>query len=106
MCGIAGMLRQDGGLADSHLVRRMTEILAHRGPDGSGFHVAGSVGLGHRRLAIIDLLSGSQPMASADGATWITYNGEVYNYATLRRELKERGHAFRTDSDTEVVLVA
>jgi asparagine synthase (glutamine-hydrolysing) len=106
MCGIAGMLRQDGGLADSRLVRRMTEILAHRGPDGSGCHVAGAVGLGHRRLAIIDLLTGSQPMATADGATWITYNGEVYNYATLRRDLKDRGHSFRTDSDTEVVLVA
>jgi asparagine synthase (glutamine-hydrolysing) len=82
----------------------MTDVLAHRGPDGDGFHVEGALGLGHRRLAIIDLATGSQPMATADGALWITYNGEIYNFQALRRELTALGHEFRTTSDTEVIL--
>src|SRR5436309_11175167 len=106
MCGIAGILRQDGAPVDEAILRRMTGVLAHRGPDGEGFHVGGAVGLGHRRLAIIDLATGAQPMASDDGTTWITYNGEVYNYRELRRELEARGVGFRTTSDTEVILRA
>src|SRR6266446_25657 len=104
MCGIAGIVRQDLAPVDEAALRRMTGVLAHRGPDGEGFYADGSVGLGHRRLAIIDLTTGAQPMASEDGATWITYNGEVYNYRELRAELSARGFAFRTTSDTEVIL--
>lgn len=106
MCGIAGLLRQDGAPVDPMLLHRMTDVLAHRGPDGEGFHVEGPVGLGHRRLAIIDVSGGAQPMHSADGAVAITYNGEVYNFRELRTELEARGFVFRTTSDTEVVLHA
>lgn len=106
MCGIAGLFRQDGAPVDRDLLKKMTDILAHRGPDGEGFFVEGPVGLGHRRLAIIDLATGTQPMASEDGSTWITYNGEVYNFRELRQELCALGYSFRTLSDTEVVLVA
>jgi asparagine synthase (glutamine-hydrolysing) len=84
----------------------MTGALVHRGPDGEGFHVDGPVGLGHRRLAIIDLSGGAQPMAVGDGALWITYNGELYNFQELRRELCSLGCVFRTSSDTEVVVQA
>jgi asparagine synthase (glutamine-hydrolysing) len=106
MCGIAGLLRLDGAPVDPAIVRRMTDILAHRGPDGDGFHVDGPVGLGHRRLAIIDLSGGRQPMANADGTIWITYNGEIYNYRELRRELGALGYDLRSTSDTEVILAA
>ncbi len=106
MCGIAGLLRLDGAPVDPAIVRRMTDILAHRGPDGEGFHVDGPVGLGHRRLAIIDLAGGRQPMATADGAIWITYNGEIYNYREIRRELGGLGFDLRSASDTEVILAA
>ena len=106
MCGIAGLLRRDGAPADGALLKRMTDILAHRGPDGEGFHLDGPVGLGHRRLSIIDLSTGTQPMSSVDGTVWITYNGEVYNYRELREELRGRGVEFRTTSDTEVILAA
>src|SRR5262245_34773090 len=104
MCGIAGLLYQDGRAVDQDLLGRMTDVLTHRGPDGRGLHVDGPVGLGHRRLSIIDLSTGAQPMATADGALWLTYNGEVYNYRELRRELTALGHEFRTTSDTEVIL--
>ena len=106
MCGIAGVARRDRGAVDAGLLKRMTGVLAHRGPDGEGFHIAGPVGLGHRRLAIIDLEGGIQPMASEDGSAWITYNGEVYNFRELRGQLVALGHRFRTESDTEVVLAA
>jgi asparagine synthase (glutamine-hydrolysing) len=106
MCGIAGLLRQDDGPVTEDRLRRMAEVLAHRGPDGEGFFIDGPVGLGHRRLSIIDLDTGAQPMGSVDGSCWITYNGEVYNYLELREELVALGHRFRTTSDTEVVLVA
>ena len=106
MCGIAGFANVDGRPADAGLLRRMTDAVGHRGPDGDGFHVDGAVGLGHRRLAIIDLVTGDQPMSSADGRTWIVFNGEIYNYRELRAELAARGATFRTTSDTEVVLAA
>jgi asparagine synthase (glutamine-hydrolysing) len=105
MCGIAGILRQDGAAVDGGLLGRMTDVLAHRGPDGRGLHVDGPVGLGHRRLSIIDLSTGAQPMATVDRALWITYNGEVYNYLELRRELEALGQQFQTTSDTEVILL-
>jgi asparagine synthase (glutamine-hydrolysing) len=84
----------------------MTDTLRHRGPDDEGYYVEGNVGFGHRRLSIIDLATGHQPMCNEDGTVWITYNGEVYNYLELRRELLGCGHQFRTSSDTEVVIHA
>ncbi|OLE20355.1 MAG: asparagine synthase (glutamine-hydrolyzing), partial [Betaproteobacteria bacterium 13_1_20CM_3_63_8] len=106
MCGIAGIFEFGrGAVADARLLDRMTELIAHRGPDDSGLVLRGSVGLGHRRLSIIDLsAAGHQPMASEDGAVWITYNGECYNYGELARSLRARGHRFRSSSDTEVLL--
>ncbi len=106
MCGIAGIVHRDGASASPDLLKRMTDVLAHRGPDGEGFHIDGPIGLGHRRLAIIDVAGGVQPMASSDRSAWVTYNGEVYNYRELRHELRARGHDFETSSDTEVVLAA
>jgi asparagine synthase (glutamine-hydrolysing) len=106
MCGIAGFINRHGEPADAELLRAMTGILAHRGPDGDGFWIEGPVALGHRRLAIIDLGTGAQPMTN-DGATgWITYNGELYNFRELRADLERQGFVFRTTSDTEVVLQA
>lgn len=106
MCGIAGIVRIDGAPAGGQLLRAMTNALAHRGPDGDGFFCEGPVGLGHRRLAIIDLATGDQPMASDDGSSVIIFNGEIYNFRELRRELEGRGATFRTSSDTEVILRA
>jgi asparagine synthase (glutamine-hydrolysing) len=106
MCGIAGIVRSDGAPAGVELLRAMTTVLAHRGPDGDGFFCEGPVGLGHRRLAIIDLATGDQPMASDDGSSVIIFNGEIYNFRELRRELEGRGATFRTRSDTEVILRA
>ena len=106
MCGIAGVFEFDrDARADPRLLERMTRLIAHRGPDDSGHFLRGSVGLGHRRLSIIDLsAAGHQPMGSPDGAVWITYNGECYNYADLADLLRSRGCSFRSTSDTEVIL--
>jgi asparagine synthase (glutamine-hydrolysing) len=102
MCGIAGMV----GHSDETLVRSMTDALAHRGPDDSGFHVAENVALGHRRLSIIDLDGGHQPMPDASGKRHLVFNGEIYNYRELRDDLGARGYPFQTESDTEVILAA
>jgi asparagine synthase (glutamine-hydrolysing) len=105
MCGIVGIVNLDGTPADGAIVERMTRAIAHRGPDGQGHTVDGPVGLGNRRLAIIDLSPlGAMPMAADDGAFVITYNGELYNFLELRHELEELGHRFRSRTDTEVVL--
>jgi len=104
MCGIAGVLRADGRPAEGHLVQAMTDVLSHRGPDGDGMFIDGPVALGHRRLAIIDLSTGDQPMFSDDRSRVVVYNGEIYNYRELRRELEAAGVVFRTASDTEVLL--
>ena len=105
MCGIAGILRVDGAPAGADLLGAMTSAIAHRGPDGDGFFCDGSVGLGHRRLAIIDLDDRAlQPMASADGRLRIVFNGEIYNFRALRAELEGQGARFVTNSDTEVLL--
>src|SRR5215471_21844842 len=103
MCGIAGFYHFDpAARTDESLLRRMTDLLAHRGPDDAGVYRSGPVGLVHRRLSIIDLsAAGHQPMGSADGSVWITYNGEVYNFMELRRELEAKGYTFRSRSDTE-----
>jgi len=87
-------------------IRAMTQALAHRGPDGAGCFSWGTGGFGHRRLAIIDPGAGHQPMASDDNRLHITYNGEIYNYRSLRETLEGHGHKFRTNSDTKVVLYA
>lgn len=106
MCGIAGVLRSDGPPPAADLLGRMAAALHHRGPDGYGFYLGNHVGLGHVRLAIIDLARGEQPMATEDGALVITYNGEIYNWPELRDELVSLGSRFRTHSDTEVLLEA
>ena len=107
MCGIAGCLNLDGRPVALPIIERMTRALAHRGPDGQGHFTDGAFGLGHRRLAIIDLsAAAAQPMTSADGRFVLAYNGEVYNFRELRGELVARGRRFRTASDTEVVLEA
>lgn len=103
MCGIAGEARFDQR-PDEDAVRRMTEAIRHRGPDADGFHFVDQVALGHRRLSILDLVGGGQPMAR-DGCI-IVFNGEAYHHQVLRQELAERGHTFGTRSDTEVVLAA
>src|SRR5215470_4403092 len=106
MCGIAGIADVTGRLADQSLLRAMTGVQAHRGPDGEAVVCRGAVGLGHRRLAIIDLSTGDQPMSSDDGRVWIVFNGEIYNFRELRGELEAAGARFRTQSDTEVILRA
>ena len=107
MCGIAGILHADGHPASPILLKRMTDAIAHRGPDGEGIFVDGAYAVGHRRLAIIDLSpAGHQPMESADGRYIISYNGEVYNFNELRAQLEAKGHRFHSRTDTEVVLKA
>jgi asparagine synthase (glutamine-hydrolysing) len=107
MCGIAGVLHRDGRPASAAIIEKMTDLLAHRGPDGEGYFCNGPIALGHRRLSIIDLTEASrQPMASKDGRFVITYNGEIYNFRELRAELSARGHPFKSTGDTEVLLAA
>jgi asparagine synthase (glutamine-hydrolysing) len=130
MCGIAGIVAFDGGVVEPPVLQRMTDALSHRGPDGEGFLLAAGahpplchsfvaradgwatgspvrVGLGHRRLAILDLSErGLQPMQTADGQTWIVFNGEIYNHVEIRSVLASCGHVFRTRTDTEVLLHA
>lgn len=99
------MYELGGGSPDRRILERMTGLLAHRGPDDAGHYIAGRIGLGHRRLSIIDLSEGGhQPMSNDDGSLWITYNGECYNYRELARELRAAGVSLRTQSDTEVLL--
>jgi asparagine synthase (glutamine-hydrolysing) len=107
MCGIAGILNLDGTSVDARLLQRMTAVLAHRGPDGEGFYTDGALGLGHRRLRIIDLSErGKQPLSNEDKTVWVTFNGEIYNYRELRASLTKRGHIFYSNTDTEVVVHA
>lgn len=106
MCGITGIINKESDLTDELELRRMNDLIAHRGPDGEGFYLSGRVGFGHRRLAIIDLSDdGHQPMSFADRYV-ITFNGEVYNYIELREELIKLGYIFKSKSDTEVILAA
>ena len=106
MCGISGFLNRDPAHpADGELLARMTDVIAHRGPDGSGVHIEGPLAFGHRRLSIIDLSSaGAQPMTNEDGTIWITFNGEIYNFLDLQRELVAKGHVFKSHCDTEVLV--
>lgn len=105
MCGICGLLNIDRSLAvDPELLRAMNQTLVHRGPDGGDIYVNGSFGMGHRRLSIIDLDAGKQPLSNEDGSVWVSFNGEIYNYLELIPYLKSRGHVFKTKSDTEVLV--
>ena len=107
MCGISGQFNwRTGAPVERETLSRMAYSMRHRGPDGEGFHLDGALGLAHRRLAIIDLEGGHQPMSTADGRLWIVYNGEIFNYVELLDELRARGHQPRTHSDTEAVLLA
>src|SRR5690606_21707054 len=116
MCGITGGIWTAPDRAiDAETLRRMTDVLAHRGPDDSGSYCSElrvqppyaampGVALGHRRLSIIDVRGGHQPLSNEDGTVWIVFNGEIYNYAALRHRLEGSGHAFGTSSDTETLV--
>src|SRR5882724_4392228 len=105
MCGIVGVLRGDGASVSDALVRGMRDSLVHRGPDDAGLYLKGPVGLGVRRLSVLDPTPmGHQPMGNSDGTLWVVFNGEIYNYVELRQELRSAGHRFVSDSDTEVLL--
>ena len=103
MCGIAGFFLREG-LADVAIAKSMCDAITHRGPDAEGFYSDGPSAIGMRRLSVIDLVTGSQPIANEDGSIWVVFNGEIYNYTELRSYLTARGHKFRTDSDTETLV--
>ncbi len=104
MCGICGIARHDRQEIEPALLRRMNDAIAHRGPDGDGYYHHPNIGLAMRRLAIIDVAGGDQPIANEDNSLWIVFNGECYNYHGLREMLQKRGHTLRTQSDTECIL--
>lgn len=123
MCGICGFYNFHKPIHDASVLKKMTDTLQHRGPDGQGFFLNSlhtsfpgtdnelhtiegnaNVGLGHRRLSIIDLEGGHQPLCNEDGTVWVTYNGEIYNFQELKTELVARGHRFKTHCDTEVIV--
>ena len=107
MCGITGMLHFDANRNVSRdLLKKMADTIAHRGPDGEGFYIDKSVGLAHRRLSIIDLEGGDQPMFNERKDICIVFNGEIYNYIELKQQLRKLGHSFVTSSDTEVIIKA
>ncbi len=104
MCGIAGIVRWDRAPVFEHEIRSMCGAMVHRGPDEEGVYLGDGVALGMRRLSIIDLDNGQQPISNEDGSVWIVFNGEIYNYRELRAELERKGHTFRTASDTETIV--
>ncbi|PYR36919.1 MAG: asparagine synthase (glutamine-hydrolyzing) [Acidobacteria bacterium] len=107
MCGIYGQFNYgDPRPVDEREIRQATTTIAHRGPDDEGFYIAGPVGLGFRRLSIIDLAAGHQPMADRERSVWLVFNGEIYNFRELRAQLESRGHVFQTNSDTEAIIHA
>src|SRR3990172_9405629 len=109
MCGIAGFVKGDHFFSKEKclsILKKMADIMAHRGPDGEGFYVTGDMAFAHRRLSIIDIAGGAQPMIMPDRSAAVTFNGEIYNFRELRDDLKKLGHAFKTNSDTEVLLHA
>src|SRR4030043_219245 len=113
MCGIVGFLTSKAGnIPEYEILKKMRDVLIHRGPDDVGEYIrplnekGPFVFLGHRRLSIIDLAGGHQPLSNEDGTVWVIFNGEIYNFKELREELKGRGHQFRTHSDTEVIAHA
>jgi asparagine synthase (glutamine-hydrolysing) len=102
MCGICGTY----GFSDKALLKRMCDIIFHRGPDDEGYYIDSEVGLGMRRLSIIDLVGGHQPIHNEDESIWVVFNGEIYNFQAIRADLESRGHRFHTQSDTEVIVHA
>jgi asparagine synthase (glutamine-hydrolysing) len=105
MCGIAGIIaNEDATSLEPRTIRRMCDVIAHRGPDDEGIYIDGPVGLGMRRLSIIDVAGGQQPIHNEDKSIWVVFNGEIYNFLELRRELEAAGHQFSTRSDTEVIV--
>src|SRR5919109_572575 len=105
MCGIVGIMTLNPReTVDERRLTRMRDVLRHRGPDGEGLWTDGTVGLAMRRLAIVDVVGGRQPMSNEDGTVWIVFNGEIYNHADLRPGLERRGHRYRTRSDTETIV--
>src|SRR5947209_5082857 len=104
MCGIAGAVGRSGEYVDPGDVHSMCQTIVHRGPDDEGIHTQGCVGLGMRRLSIIDLSTGRQPIHNEDRSVWVVFNGEIYNFPELRARLESRGHRFCTNSDTEVIV--
>jgi asparagine synthase (glutamine-hydrolysing) len=107
MCGIAGIYEPEmarGPVERRQLIGRMCDVITHRGPDDAGYHVEGGLAIGMRRLSIIDLATGHQPIANEDGSVWIVFNGEIYNFAELRADLIARGHTFTTRTDTETIV--
>src|SRR5579864_2982421 len=112
MCGIAGFVESDAAsnplaeVARAELIHRMCDVIRHRGPDDAGVFVDRGVALGMRRLSIIDLASGHQPIHNEDETIWIVFNGEIYNFPALRRELEAAGHRFYTNTDTEAIVHA
>src|SRR4051812_48380874 len=107
MCGITGRFNYDSlQPVDRDVLVAMTDAVVHRGPDAAGYYHAPGIGLGHRRLSIIDLSTGDQPLANEDHTVQVVFNGEIYNFAALRDELIAHGHRFRTESDTEVIVHA
>src|SRR2546421_7830450 len=105
MCGICGAFNfKRSRTVTTSMLEAMNQQIVHRGPDDAGFHVSENVGLAMRRLSIIDLKTGHQPLSNEDGTVWLVYNGEIYNYKDLRAGLLKRGHIFRTNSDSEVIV--
>src|ERR1700732_154747 len=105
MCGIAGIVSSNPGeRIEAATIHRMCDAIVHRGPDDEGVFVKDGTGLGIRRLSVIDLAGGHQPVFNEDGTVWVVYNGEIYNFPELRPELENRGHRFSTHSDTEVIV--
>ncbi len=105
MCGICGQFHfKNNKPVNQKEIKKMTNTMIHRGPDDEGYYISGSLGLGFRRLSIIDLKGGHQPMADNNGSIWVVFNGEIYNFIELRKELESYGHTFRTKSDTEVII--
>ena len=108
MCGIAGKYYFGADrLVDPGVIEAMTDIMSYRGPDDSGLYTQRNIGLGHRRLSILDLsAAGHQPMCNENGKVWVIFNGEIYNYKSLRSDLEGKGHVFRSNTDTEVIVHA
>lgn len=104
MCGLCGIVNFQEKHVDPFILERANNTMSNRGPDGCGIKIIGNVGLAHRRLSIIDIATGQQPLSNEDGSVWITFNGEIYNYLTLKDELVKSGHHFKTNSDTEVIV--
>src|SRR4051794_16482124 len=105
MCGICGIFETGGeSIIERSTLKAMADTIRHRGPDDDGFYVCGGVGLAHRRLSIIDLAGGHQPLANEDESVWIAFNGEIYNFEELNRQYLGTGHTFRTQSDTETIV--